>query len=74
MAGRPVPAGGVGEDGDGAARDRVAAEVGAMGALTGQRGVQVPRLDLPRVQRHAGQATGAGKDIGNCCAQELAEP
>jgi len=35
MAGRPVPARRVGEDGDGATGDRVAAEVGAMGALTG---------------------------------------
>jgi hypothetical protein len=49
-----------------------------MGALTGQRGVQVSRLDLPRVKRHAGQAgmtlRRAIRDIRYCCAQELAEP
>jgi hypothetical protein len=74
MAGRPVPAGGVGEDGDGAAGDSVTAEVGAMGALAGQRSVQVPRLDLPRVERHTGQAGSVVRDAHHCCAQELAEP
>ena len=74
-AGRPVPAGLVGEDGDRPGRDGLVAVGGAVGALAGQGRVQVTGPHLPGIEGDAGEpAWTVRNEIGSSHAKELGQP